>query len=132
MSSIFLTSEDISNGRISDNAVRNHQWIRQNLHLLDEERLNHWNCINRLKEWNLATAIKWLHLVRYEKDDVYRVNCMGEAIKKQISAIEANEQLEASTERLRASTERLQQDEKTIARGQYQNSDIWVSDRHFR
>ena len=54
MSSIFLTSEDISNGRISDNAVRNHQWIRQNLHLLDEDRLNHWNSINRLKEWNLT------------------------------------------------------------------------------
>ena len=125
MSSIFLTSEDINNGRISDNAVRNHQWIRQNLHLLDEERLEHWNSINRLKEWNLTTAIKWLHLVRYEKDDVYRVNCMGEAIKKKISAIEANEQLEASTQR-------LQQDEKTIARDQYQNSDIWVSDRHFR
>ena len=125
MSSIFLTSEDISNGRISDNAVRNFQWIRQNLHLLNEERLEHWNSINRLKEWNLTTAIKWLHLVRYEKDDVYRVNCMGEAIKKKISAIEANEQLEASTQH-------LQRDEKTIARDQYQNSDIWVSDRHFR
>ena len=117
MSSIFLTSEDISNGRISDNAVRNHQWIRQNLHLLDEERLNHWNSINRLKEWNLATAIKWLHLVRYEKDDLYRVNCMGEAIKKKISAIESNKQLKASVQH-------LQQDEKTVARNQYQNSDI--------
>ena len=125
MSSIFLTSEDISNGRISDNAVRNHQWIRQNLHLLDEDRLNHWNSINRLKEWNLTTVIKWLHLVRYEKDDLYRVNCMGEAIKKKISAIEANKQLKASTQH-------LQQDEKTIVRGQYQNSDIWISDRHFR
>ena len=125
MSGVFLTSEDISEGRISDNAVRNHQWIRQNLHLLDEERLKHWNSINRLREWNLTTAIKWLHLVRYEKDDLYRVTCLGEAIKKKISAIEANEQLEASTQH-------LQQDEKTIVRDQYQNSDIWVSDRHFR
>ena len=125
MSDIFMTSEDISNGRISDNAVRNHQWIRQNLHLLDEERLKHWNSINRLREWNLTTAIKWLHLVRYEKDDLYRVTCLGEAIKKKISAIESDKQLKASVQR-------LEQDEKTISKDQYQNSDVWISDRHFR
>jgi len=124
MKGVLLTSEDLNSGRISDNAVRNHQWIRQNLHLLDEARLKHWDSVNRLKEWNLATAIKWLHLVRYELDDLYRVNCMGEAIKQKISVIEANKQLEASTERLK-------RDEKTITREQYQNGDIWVSDRHF-
>lgn len=125
MSTIFLTSEDMKNRSIKDKAVLNYYWIRQNKHLLDEELLKHWDGINRLKEWNLHTAISWLHDVRYGLDTLYRLNCMEEAINKKISSIEANKQLEASTQR-------VQQEETTIARDQYQNSDIWVSDRHFR
>lgn len=125
MNNDYMTSEEINNVSIKEKAVRNHRWIGQNLYLLDDEGLDHWNRVNRLKVWNYHSAMDWLHGIRYLNDPLYRLNCIEQAINKKISSIEA-------TQQLKASTQRVQQEETTIARNQYQNRDIWISDRHFR
>lgn len=125
MNNVFMTSEQINDGVLRKGFKENYKWIEENEHQLDDMRMREWNAFRNLKSERITIAGKWLHWVRYMYDPIYRVSSKGEALLNRIKQYEADTMLKEAHKSLKRDTQELD-------RNKYQNSDIWISDRHFR
>lgn len=126
MNDIYITSEQLAKGGLREKRNEHYHWIKSNVHMLSEEDKHFWDKFLNLRKCEpLNVGAIFLESVRKKYDVFYRVSSKGEALLNRIKQYQADLLLKEAHKSLKRDTQELD-------RNKYQNSDIWISDRHFR